>query len=214
MRPQRTAGLASVTIELPLGDTCSAELELFCDLADRCADGFLTLTRDQNITLRNVPLAGVPTIRPPLADRGVFLLGEGAAQIRACTGSAVCALGITDSPAAGRRLSILPSLRRNPTLAVYASGCPNSCAQHQIADIGLAGSKVRVDGQTVDGYQVFLGADLDAHLLGEVVGRVGETHLGRRRRRHRRHLGSAAPPRRDHRSHRPTHRLWTRSPTR
>lgn len=56
-------------------------------------------------------------------------------------------------------------------------GARTPAAQHQIADIGLAGSKVRVDGQTVDGYQVFMGADLDAHLLGEVVGRVAETHL-------------------------------------
>jgi sulfite reductase beta subunit-like hemoprotein len=90
----------------------------------------------------------------------------------------VCALGITDSPRAGRDLSIRDSLRRNPTIRVFASGCPNSCAQHQIADIGLSGSKVRVAGRTVDGYQVYLGADLDQHQLGEVVGRVGDAHLG------------------------------------
>ena len=179
VRPQRTPGLASVTIDLPLGDTCSSEFELICDLADQYGDGFITLTRDQNITLRNVPLAAVAPIRAALVPRGVFLLGEGTvAQIRACTGSSVCALGITDSPAAGRSLSTRASLCRNPTLTVYASGCPNSCAQHQIADIGVAGSKVRVNGQTVDGYQVFLGADLDSHQIGEVVGRVSETDLG------------------------------------
>jgi sulfite reductase beta subunit-like hemoprotein len=55
---------------------------------------------------------------------------------------------------------------------VHVSGCPNSCAQHQIGDIGLAGSKVRVGGQTVDGYQLYLGADLDQRRIGEVVGRV------------------------------------------
>ena len=47
---------------------------------------------------------------------------------------------------------------------MYVSGCPNSCAQHQIGDIGLAGSKVRVGGRTSDGYQVFLGADLASHV--------------------------------------------------
>jgi sulfite reductase beta subunit-like hemoprotein len=179
VRPQRLPGTASVTIDVPLGDIVSNELELFCDLADRHADGFLTLTRDQNITLRNVPLAAVAAIRVTLAARNLFLLGEGRhAQIRACTGSAVCSLGITDSPRAGRDLSIRDSLRRNPTIRVFASGCPNSCAQHQIADIGLAGSKVRVAGKTVDGYQVYLGADLDQHQLGEVVGRVGDRDLG------------------------------------
>jgi sulfite reductase (ferredoxin) len=179
VRPQRRAGLASVTIDLPLGDMASFEMELFCDLADRHADGFLTLTRDQNLTLRNVPLPAVGTVRAALEERGLHLLGEGRhAQVRACTGSAVCSLGITDSPGAGRDLSVRGSLQRNPSLRVSASGCPNSCAQHQIADIGLSGAKVRVGEDVVEGYQVYLGADLDCHELGEVVGRVGEEHLG------------------------------------
>src|SRR5215217_8703553 len=155
VRPQRRPGEASMTIDIPLGDITTMEMELFCDLADRHGDGFLTFTRDQNVTLRNVPLAAVGAIRDALGERGLFLLGEGRhAQVRACTGSAVCALGITDSPGAGRDLSIRGSLHRNPALRVFASGCPNSCAQHQIADIGLSGAKVRVGGRTVDGYQV------------------------------------------------------------
>jgi sulfite reductase beta subunit-like hemoprotein len=178
VRPQRTPGLASVTIDLPLGDTCSSEADLFCDLADRFADGHLTFTRDQNVTFRNVPLAHVADIRAAIGERGLCLLGEGrTAQIRACTGSAVCSLGITDSPRAGQGLSDNAALRRNAALRVYVSGCPNSCAQHQIGDIGLAGSKVRVKGVTTDGYQVYLGSDLDKHLIGVVVGRVAVQHL-------------------------------------
>ena len=178
VRPQRTAGLASVTIDLPLGDATSSEFELFATLADRHGDGHLTFTRDQNITFRNVDLPGVAAIRAALAERGLWLLGEGeTAQVRACTGVNVCALGITDSPGAGRSLADRPSLRRNGALRVNVSGCPNSCAQHQAGDIGLAGSKVRVRGKTSDGYQIFLGADLDAHQVGEVVGRVAEADL-------------------------------------
>lgn len=178
VRPQRTPGLASVTIDLPLGDSCSSELELCADLADHHADGHLTFTRDQNVTFRNVPLAGVAAIRAALAERGVYLLGEGTtAQMRACTGASVCALGITDSPGAGRLLAGNAALARSSALRVFVSGCPNSCAQHQIADIGLAGSKVRVAGRTTDGYQVFLGADLARHELGEVAGRVATEDL-------------------------------------
>jgi sulfite reductase beta subunit-like hemoprotein len=178
VRPQRTPGLASVTIDLPLGDTCSSELDLCCDLADRHADGHLTFTRDQNITFRNVPLAAVAEIRAALAVRGVSLLGEGrTAQIRACTGSSVCALGITDAPGAGHGLAGNDALRRNSSLRVHVSGCPNSCAQHQAGDIGLAGSKVRVGGRTTEGYQVYLGSDLAEHEVGGVVGRVATADL-------------------------------------
>src|SRR4029453_17980490 len=178
VRPQRTPGLASVTIDLPLGDTCSSELDLCCDLADRYADGHLTFTRDQNIAFRNVPLAGVAAIRAALAERRVFLLGEGhTAQIRACTGASVCALGITDSPGAARGLAANPALRRNSALRVFVSGCPNSCAQHQIGDIGLAGATGAGGGRTGDGYQVYLGADLDDHEIGTVVGRVADADV-------------------------------------
>lgn len=178
VRPQRRPGLASVTIDLPLGDTCSSEIDLCCDLADTYADGHLTFTRDQNITFRNVPLRHVAAIRAALAVRGVSLLGEGeTAQIRTCTGVGVCALGITDSPAAGHSLAANPALRRNSSLKVHVSGCPNSCAQHQIGDIGLAGSKVRVNGKTSDGYVVYLGAGLDRHDLGVVAGRVATADL-------------------------------------
>lgn len=42
-------------------------------------------------------------------------------------------------------------------LNIHLTGCPNSCAQHYIGDIGLLGTKVKVSGETVDGYQVFVG---------------------------------------------------------
>jgi ferredoxin-nitrite reductase len=178
VRPQRTPGLAMVTVDLPLGDTNGNEFELYADVADRHADGALMVTRDQNVSFRNVPLAEVDAIRVALGRRNLFILGEGAAaSARACTGSAVCALGITSAPDAGHSLMAVPGLRRNSSLRVHISGCPNSCAQHQAADLGLAGAKVRIDGVTMDGYHLYLGADLSVAQLGEAVGRVAEADL-------------------------------------
>ncbi len=173
VRPQRTPGLCTLTVDIPLGDTNGSELDLLCDLADRYADGALNLSRDQNVVLRNVAVADVTAIRDALRPRGLFLAGEAhTASVRACTGSAVCALGITTAPDAGKALLTSAGLGRNSSLRVHVSGCPNSCAQHQAGDIGLAGSKVRIGGRSRDGYHVFLGADLGARRVGEVVGRV------------------------------------------
>lgn len=179
VRPQRTPGRALVTIDVPLGDTCGSELELLADLADRYAGGAMVLSRDQDVVLRDVDVADLPAIRATLAARGLNLLGEGRAHIRACTGATVCAVGITDAPGAGRGLTDRESLRRNPALQVNVSGCPNSCAQHQVGDVGLSGSKVRVNGRTGDGYHVVLGADLERGLVGETVGRVRDGDVGR-----------------------------------
>ena len=178
VRPQRTAGLASVTVAIPLGDLSSSELQLFADLADRYGDGFLTITRDQDITLRNVAVTDVQRIREAIAPRGLGLVAElPGASLRACTGAAVCALGITHAPESAKRLTDLVSLARNSSLRVFVSGCPNSCAQHQAADIGLAGTRLRVEGRTTDGYQLFVGADPEMGQVGEVVGRVAERDL-------------------------------------
>lgn len=173
VRPERRAGFATATVDVPMGDLCGADFELLSDLADRHGDGALNLSRDQNVVLRGLPLPAVPVVRRALGDRRLFFVGEGpVASVRACTGSAVCALGITRAPDVGISLLGSGALARNSSLRVHVSGCPNSCAQHQVGDIGLAGSKVKVGERTRDGYHVFLGADLDARRVGEVVGRV------------------------------------------
>jgi sulfite reductase beta subunit-like hemoprotein len=179
VRPQRTPGLVSVVVDVPLGDTRGAELDLFADLADRYGDGHLVLSRDQDVVLRNVDGAAVPAIRAALAERGLHPVGEAhVARVRACTGSSVCALGISPAPQTGWNLVPTPGLGRNSSLRVHVSGCPNSCAQHQAGDIGLAGTKVRLGGSTRLGYQLFLGADLSAGAVGEVVGRMAAEDAG------------------------------------
>ncbi|MFM7426077.1 MAG: ferredoxin--nitrite reductase, partial [Elainella sp.] len=49
---------------------------------------------------------------------------------------------------------------------IHWTGCPNSCGQPQVADIGLMGTKARKDGQAVDGVDLYLGGKVgkDAHL--------------------------------------------------
>ena len=175
VRPQREPGRALLTIDVPLGDTCSSELDLLADLADHHAGGFLVLSRDQDVVLRDAALGDIPTIRGALRERGLHLAGEAhTPSVRACAGSSVCALGITRAPDAGRALLDNPALGRNSALRIHLSGCPNSCAQHQIGDIGLSGSKVRIAGTTHDGYHVYVGADLERHQVGEVIGRVAD----------------------------------------
>lgn len=173
VRPQRRAGRVLLTVDVPMGDLESVELEALALLSDRYADGALTLSRDQNVVFRDLAVDAVARIRDELVDTGLSVLGESpVAAVRACTGSAVCTLGIAAAPAAAASLLSSPALARNSSVRVHVSGCPNSCAQHQAGDIGLAGTKVRIGGAVRDGYQVFLGADLASRRVGTVAGRV------------------------------------------
>jgi ferredoxin-nitrite reductase len=40
---------------------------------------------------------------------------------------------------------------------IHLTGCPNSCAQHYMGDIGLLGAKVKQGSDTVEGYHVVMG---------------------------------------------------------
>jgi sulfite reductase beta subunit-like hemoprotein len=51
---------------------------------------------------------------------------------------------------------------------INITGCPNSCAQYYIADIGLRGLRIREKTGSVEGYQIRIGGDQDR--IGDVVG--------------------------------------------
>jgi ferredoxin-nitrite reductase len=40
---------------------------------------------------------------------------------------------------------------------IHLTGCPNSCAQHYVGDIGLQGVKVSAGGESVEGYHIVFG---------------------------------------------------------
>ncbi len=81
----------------------------------------------------------------------------------ACTGSEFCNLAVVETKQ--RSADILAYLERevrlDTSIMVSVSGCPNSCAQYQIADIGLTGiPAILPDGKKVDGFNLFVGGCL------------------------------------------------------
>jgi sulfite reductase beta subunit-like hemoprotein len=177
VRPQRRPGVAMVTAHVQLGDLTGADLRAAADLS-AALGGDLWITRNQNLQWRDVPVPRVGELRRALDAVGLPVAGaDTSVDVRSCTGASVCSLGITESPAAGARIAGSPALGRNGALRVHVSGCPNSCAQHQAGDIGLAGAKVRINGTSRLGYTVFLGADVPAGRLGQAIGRVADEEV-------------------------------------
>src|SRR5262249_51335364 len=43
------------------------------------------------------------------------------------------------------------------SVRIHWSGCPAGCGNHTVADIGLLGTKTKVDGKVVDAVDVFIG---------------------------------------------------------
>ena len=109
-------------------------------------------------------------------------LGLGTAEARAiedvvsCPGTDSCKLGITSSMGLNRavqekvrEMQIADPLTRK--MRIHMSGCPNSCGQHHIADIGFHGAAIKSGTRQIPAYHVFVGGSYrDGQLrLGELV---------------------------------------------
>ena len=67
-------------------------------------------------------------------------------------------------------------------LRLHITGCPNACAQYQVAHIGMMGSKTKVDGQVVDAYDILIGGGLgrEARFNHAVLRKVPASECARR----------------------------------
>src|SRR5205085_1860672 len=84
----------------------------------------------------------------------------------ACTGTEFCKLALTETKGFAARLvedleARLPGFDEH--VKIHVTGCPNSCGQHWIADIGLEGKKVKVDGRLIDAYYFCVGGAAGGH---------------------------------------------------
>jgi sulfite reductase beta subunit-like hemoprotein len=173
VRPQRTPGSAMVTVNVPLGDVDTDDWRILAGIADDFGDEHLYLTRNQNVMFRHVRIETVPVLRREISRMGLGLEGtDQARDVRTCTGGPICSLALTPAQRLASELLAHPALARNSGVRVHVSGCPNACAQHQVADIGFSGGKVTIGGVSTLGYQIWLGGDLRTGSIGGIAGRV------------------------------------------
>jgi ferredoxin-nitrite reductase len=82
----------------------------------------------------------------------------------ACTGNAGCKYAATNTKAhaVGLARYLEKRVRLEQPINIHFTGCPNSCAQHYVGDIGLLGTKVTLSGEAVEAYHVSLGGGFGA----------------------------------------------------
>ncbi len=167
IHPQRQDGFAYVGIAVLRGRVQAAQLRALAALALRYGSGDLRTTGMQNLLVLNVPRTRAEELGREVEGLGLRL--EGSPFWRgtiACTGSEFCKIALTETKGFARHLvddleARLPGFEQH--LKIHVTGCPNSCGQHWIADIGLEGKKTKVDGQMVDAYYFCVGGAVGAH---------------------------------------------------
>jgi len=158
---QKQEGLSFVGAAVLRGRVSWEQLHAASELSERYASGDLRTTAMQNLLIVNVPHQKTDALAKELGTIGFPV--EASPFVRgtvACSGTEFCKLAITETKGFSRWLTEelderLPGFDQD--FKLHVTGCPNSCGQHWIADIGLEGKKLKVNGAFVDAYYFCVG---------------------------------------------------------
>jgi precorrin-3B synthase len=165
IHPQAQPGLYSLGGVTLRGRFTAEQMIGVADVADRFGSGAVRCTNRQNVIVLDVPDAAVEEAAASLADIGLPTEASSFRRgIISCTGTQFCKLAIVETK--DRAAELITHLERRVgdlegSIRINLNGCPNACAQYQIADIGLQGGIARLaDGSRVQGFILHIGGRL------------------------------------------------------
>ncbi len=188
VQSQKQAGYAIVTVKTPQGNLTGDQMRGLAKLAEDAGDGSLRFTMNQNVVLAWVPMGAVKRVYKALGELGLSDSGANEiSDVTTCPGAYSCNLALTKTMGLGAALEPVLKKETDPVvrrLRIASSGCPNSCGQHWIGDIGFYGNARKIDGKEVPYYLMLLGGtqhefgiaiqSLPARLVPTAVERVLE----------------------------------------
>ncbi len=148
--------LFSIGIPILAGRIDSVQLKKVADLAERYADGGVRLTDGQNLLLRGVGKERVAQVMEGLESVGLKVKASAIARsVRPCPA------GGEDSKPAQEVRTLVEVLDRRVSLdepaRIYLGSCEEGCPQCATAQVRLRKCRIELDGQTVEGYDVYVG---------------------------------------------------------
>lgn len=161
---QKDPNLRYVGITVPVGRLEIPQMRAIARLSQKFGRGDIRLSVWQNIIIPHIPAEDVPAL---LAELQAVQMDASPAHIRnglvACTGNRGCKYAATDTKGHALALSdyLEHRLTLNEPINIHFTGCPHSCAQHYIGDIGLVGCKVATENGKAGGYNIVLGGGVD-----------------------------------------------------
>ena len=168
---QKQAGLFWIGASVPVGNISTKQMRRLAEIADLYGSGELRLTVWQNVVIPNIREGYLESAKKALVKAGLdWRQSNLKSGFIACTGNRYCKYASADTK--GHALELMKWLdsriQLNEPINVHFTGCPNSCAQHYMGDIGLLGVKVKVEGESREGYNVLVGGGFGDH---QAVGR-------------------------------------------
>jgi ferredoxin-nitrite reductase len=159
---QKQPGLNYVGLAVPVGRITAEQMLQVADLAENYGSGQIRLTVGQNIIIPNVldNKIGNLTAERVLQDLR-YDPSEVMRGLVSCTGMDYCHFALIETKGwALKTARVLEAkLGKTQPLRMHWSGCPAGCGNHSVADIGLLGKNIKINGEVVEAVDVFAGGD-------------------------------------------------------
>jgi ferredoxin-nitrite reductase len=170
VHPQKQSGLSYIGVSVPVGRMPAEQMIAVAEIAERFGNGEIRLTVWQNLVIPNIAAGHLEAAMAALLAAGLsFKVGAVLSGTVACTGNQGCRYAATDTKTHAVALANMldDTFKILRPVNLHVTGCPHSCAQHYVGDVGLMG--VKVGGE--EGYQVVLGggSDQDQGLARELL---------------------------------------------
>lgn len=171
--PQKQDGLNYVGLHVPVGRLQADEMLELARLAEVYGTGEIRLTVEQNAIIINVANDRLqPLLQEPLLEKFSIDPAPLVRELVSCTGAQFCNFALVETKQQGLKIAreLAADLEVPHKVRMHWTGCPNSCGQPQVADIGMMGTKTRKNGKTVEAVDIYMGGTVgkDAK-LGECV---------------------------------------------
>ena len=157
---QKQAGLNYVGLAVPVGRMTSEQMLQIAELAEIYGNGQIRLTVGQNIIIPNVPDSRIGELtKEPLLQELRYDPSEVMRGLVSCTGMDYCHFALIETKGwALKTARVLEAkLGKTQPLRMHWSGCPAGCGNHAVADIGLLGKNIKINGEVVEAVDVFAG---------------------------------------------------------
>ena len=182
---QRQPGLYSILIPVFLGNLRTKDAIALANFLAGFGTDVVRATLGQNLRLRNIPEAYLGNVYELVSSFSELSAGSPfLANSIACTGADTCKLGICLPKGALRAIArkLAKSgldMDRLADFMINLSGCPNTCGQHMIADLGFYGMAARKDQLMYPAYGIVAGAVLSdgKARLAKIIDRVSARDL-------------------------------------
>lgn len=157
---QKQEGLNYVGLAVPVGRIATVQISEVARLAEAYGSGEIRITTGQNLIIPNVPDRKIGDLTTePLLQELRYDPSEVIRGLVSCTGIDYCHFALIETKELALKTAryLEESLGKTRPIRIHWSGCPVGCGNHAVADIGLLGKNIRVNGEVVDAVDVFVG---------------------------------------------------------